>query len=142
MIAALCSKESQLRLLVTIFVIFAIQSCASTSSDSLSKLSGCWTFNTAEVASVSNTMTLCINEEIAEMDIYYPNQGDNATICSQSGKVRKNKNATFLAALDMGTCENGRELSASNLICGTEAPFLRCVYVGGGPHMKFDRKGT
>ncbi len=131
-----------MKLVVTFIVIFAIQSCASTNSNSLSKLSGCWAFNTAEVATVSNTLTLCITDKTASMSIYYPNQGDNSTTCSQTGIVRKNENATLLAALETGPCENGRELGAANLICGTEAPFLRCVYVGGGPHMKFDRKGT
>jgi len=119
--------------------MFAIQSCASTSSDSLAQLNGCWQFNTNEVADVSNTLSLCISNNSALMSINYPNQGDVPTKCSQSGFVRKNKNATILVSLETGDCENGRELSASNLICGTESPLLRCVSVGGGPHMKFDK---
>ena len=131
--------ESALKSIVVLIMMFTIQSCASTGSEPLAQLNGCWQFNTGEVADVSNTMSLCISENSASMNINYPNKGDIPTKCSQSGFVRKNKNATILVSLETGDCENGRELSALNLICGSESPLLRCVSVGGGPHMKFDK---
>ena len=134
--------EAPLKSFAILMLIFFLQSCVSTSSESLKGLNGCWTFNTHEVADVSNSLTLCINDNTASMKIHYPNNGNTPTNCFNKGLVRKNENATILVALESGQCENSREAASSNLICGTEEPYLRCTYVGGGPLMKFNRKSA
>ena len=134
--------EVPLKFFAILMCFLFLQSCASTDSESLTSLNGCWEFNTQEVAEVSNSLSLCINANTASMEIYYPNDGDIPTSCFNKGLVRKNENSTILVALESGKCENGRESAPSNIICGTEEPFLRCFFVGGSPLMKFNRKSA
>lgn len=138
----LCAMEVPLKFFPILICIVFLQSCATTNSESLAGLNGCWEFNTQKVADVSNSLSLCINSNTASMKIYYPNKGDVPTSCFNKGLVRKNENATILVALESGQCENGRESASSNIICGTEEPFLRCTFVGGGPLMEFNRKSA
>lgn len=89
-----------------------------------------------------NKLTLCVRENLATFEVYFPNPGYEATTCVQTGPLAQLGKNDFIVSFGEGTCANGRKLGDLSYNCEKVGPVnVKCTDQFGNTEM-FDSAGT
>ena len=99
----------------TVLQIVLLLSAAAADSK-LSNYQGCWRTDRPD-ADITNTITLCFEENRVATTIYYPNDGRIPTICRSTGVISVADSGELLIQTNQGACENTRVLAETYLSC-------------------------